>query len=157
MQVIHWQQFMCIPRSAGLSQESKDLILSLCTAPDQRIGVNGTEEIKQHAFFNSVDFSSGLRSKEAPYKPSILFDTDTSNFDPIDPEKLRNDDDNNLDDNEDRDYHGFYEFTFRRFFDDAGHPYTAPASSASTYPAQTASYPAQTDDNENPASGPVYV
>merc|ERR1740128_727856 len=148
--VIHWEQFMCIPRSAGLSQESKDLILSLCTAPDQRIGVNGTDEIKQHAFFNSVDFSSGLRSKEAPYKPSILFDTDTSNFDPIDPEKLRNDDDNNLDDNEDRDYHGFYEFTFRRFFDDAGHPYTAPASSSSTYPAQT-------DDNENPASGPVYV
>lgn len=148
LQVIHWEQFLSIPRSAGLSQEAKDLILSLCTSHDARIGANGTEEIKQHAFFQSVDFSSSLRSREAPYKPSILFDTDTSNFDPIDPDKLRNDDDNNEDD-DNNDYHGFYEFTFRRFFDDAGHPYTTPAIMPS-YSSR------QTDDNENP-SGPVYV
>ena len=147
--MIHWDQYMHIPSSAGLSPESKDLIFSLCTAPDRRIGANGTDEIKKHRFFSSVEFTAGLRSKEAPYKPSILFDTDTSNFDPIDPDKLRNDDENNEMDENNRDYHGFYEFTFRRFFDDAGHPYPT-SSSSSSYTRQT------TDDNENP-SGPVYV
>ena len=43
-QVIHWEQYMNIPRSAGLSQEAKDLILSLCTSHDTRIGAKGTEE-----------------------------------------------------------------------------------------------------------------
>ena len=153
---------MNIPRSAGLSQEAKDLILSLCTSHDTRIGANGTEEIKQHAFFHSVDFSASLRSKEAPYKPSILFETDTSNFDPIDPDKLRAEEDNNeAEDDNNRDYHGFYEFTFRRFFDDAGHPYTTPVSMPANntgggYTPAGSGGRQTTDDNENP-SGPVYV
>jgi hypothetical protein len=29
--VINWEQFMSIPREAGLSQEARDLIFSLCT------------------------------------------------------------------------------------------------------------------------------
>lgn len=108
--------------------------------------------------------------REAPHKPQILFDTDTSNFDPIDPDKLRNDDDSDgvngertSDDNNRSDYHGFYEFTFRRFFDDAGHPYITPPSNAgnggnggTTSSGASFTRMATTDDNENP-SGPVYV
>ena len=106
------------------------------------------------AFFKNIDFSSSLRSREAPYKPSILYDTDTSNFDPIDPDKLRNDDDKMTEeDDNNRDYHGFYEFTFRRFFDDGGHPYSSPTNVTSNQMMMTRQ---QTDDNENP-SGPVYV
>jgi len=146
--VIHWENFMSIPRDAGLSQESRDLIFSLCTSDDRRIGRNGSDEIKSHPFFSNVDFNSSLRQKEAPHKPSIKYDTDTSNFDPIDPDKLRpeNDDGSHSDDDINRDYHGFYEFTFRRFFDDGGHPvYSSGTQSVRT-----------TDDNDNP-SGPVYV
>lgn len=50
VQVINWEQYMCIPRSAGLSQESKDLILSLCTSHDRRLGRNGTDEIKNQVW-----------------------------------------------------------------------------------------------------------
>jgi hypothetical protein len=53
LQVINWEQFMCIPRSAGLSQEAKDLTLSLCTSHDRRLGRNGVDEIKnQVSCFN---------------------------------------------------------------------------------------------------------
>jgi serine/threonine protein kinase len=163
--VIHWQEYMIVPRSAGVSPEATDLILALCTSPERRLGTRGADEIKKHAFFNSVDFTSHLRMREAPHKPQIMFDTDTSNFDPIDPDKLRNDDDKSDSDRDDnnRDYHGFYEFTFRRFFDDAGHPYiTTPMSggggNGGNGSGNTAgnSFSRSTDDNENP-SGPVYV
>jgi len=147
--VIHWEQNMVVPRSADVSAEATDLILSLCTSPDRR---SRADQIKKHSFFKSVDFSTNLRSREAPYKPQIMFDTDTSNFDPIDPEKLRNEDEKDVEGAADEDYHGFYEFTFRRFFDDAGHPYiTTPSTTGAGYNTRTS-----TDDNENP-SGPVYV
>ena len=161
--VIHWQEYMIVPRSAGVSHEATDLILSLCTSPERRLGTRGADEIKKHAFFNSVDFTSHLRMREAPHKPQIKFDTDTSNFDPIDPDKLRNDDDHSDRDDNNRDYHGFYEFTFRRFFDDSGQPYiTTPMSGGSGNGGNGSgnttgnSFSRSTDDNENP-SGPVYV
>merc|ERR1712158_100544 len=122
--VINWDKFMSIPRESGLSQEARDLIFSLCTSDDRRIGKNGSDDIK--------------------------YQTDTSNFDPIDPDKLRPENEERSESDEDinRDYHGFYEFTFRRFFDD-GHPvYNSGAPSSSNTRI--------TDDNENP-SGPVYV
>ena len=82
-----------------------------------------------------------------------MCDTDTSNFDPIDPEKLRPDEEIPSDEDNNRDFHGFYEFTFRRFFDDAGHPVYSPGPNAvNSSQAQLR----QIDDNENP-SGPVYV
>ena len=88
---------------------------------DRRIGKNGSDDIKTHPFFANIDFNSALRTKDAPYKPTIKYKTDTSNFDPIDPDKLKPDDESQGDEDINRDYHGFYEFTFRRFFDD-GHP-----------------------------------
>ena len=136
---------------AAVVREKKSIILLEHTVGVIFLALN------YNSFYNYQYFA-----QEAPYKPSILFDTDTSNFDPIDPEKLRPDDETEEppDDNN-RDYHGFYEFTFRRFFDDAGHPYTPPPASAPVQPPATsvAAYNGglpRTDDNENP-SGPVYV
>lgn len=88
-----------------------------------------------------MDFSTDLRQQPAPYVPKITHSTDTSNFDPVDPEKLWSSDDNdgdNGDGNHNDDTlscwfrngkhpeHAFYEFTFRRFFDDNGYPYSCP-------------------------------
>ena len=133
---------MQIPNYANLSPEAADLIVRLCTSADQRSGRGGASELKTHPFFNGVDFEGGLRSKTAPYIPKIRFATDTSNFDPIVPDKLRNSaDEDKMDntlDNGKHPVHAFFEFTFRRFFDDGGHPRMNP------------------DDNEA-NHGPVYV
>jgi len=140
--VINWEKTLQIPKAAKLSPEATDLILKLCTSPDRRLGKNASE-VKEHPFFASVNFEKGLRTQVAPHIPRISYLTDTSNFDPVDPERLHNSDssgdsDEHLDN--DNPFHGFFEFTFRRFFDDGGWP----------YPAKEA-----VDDNDN--QGPVYV
>ena len=155
MQVIKWYEYIKIPPGAGLSKQSKHLILALCTSADKRLGKNSPDEIKNHDFFKGINFNNSLRTQEAPYRPKIMCDTDTSNFDPIDPEKLRPDEEIPSDEDNNRDFHGFYEFTFRRFFDDAGHPVYSPGPNAANS-SQTQLRQMQIDDNENP-SGPVYV
>lgn len=144
LKVINWETTLQIPPQANLSNESTDLILKLCCSADQRLGKNANE-VKSHPFFKDIDFEKGLRKQPAPHKPRIEYPTDTSNFDPIDPEKLRNstslntsNSDEQLDNS--KAFHGFFEFTFRRFFDDGG---LAPFSKINL------------DDNEN--QGPVYV
>ncbi|KPP79787.1 serine/threonine-protein kinase LATS1-like [Scleropages formosus] len=135
LKVISWQTTLHIPPQAKLSPEASDLIVKLCRGPEDRLGKNGAEEIKVHPFFRTIDFSTDLRQQQrpAPYIPKIAHCTDTSNFDPVDPDKLWSDDDEGRGDtlngwfkNGKHPEHAFYEFTFRRFFDDNGHPYSCP-------------------------------
>lgn len=106
-----------------MSRESTDLICRLCSSADKRLGKKA-DEVKAHDFFKGVDFAD-MRKQIAPYIPKIEHPTDTSNFDPIDPDKLRSNDSNlsgdDLNDS-DKPFHGFFEFTFRRFFDDKLNP-----------------------------------
>ncbi|KAG6445027.1 serine/threonine-protein kinase Warts [Manduca sexta] len=142
LKVINWESTLHIPDAANLSPESKDLILQLCSGQDTRLGKDANE-VKHHPFLGGIDFDKGLRRQVAPYIPRIDYATDTSNFDPVDPDKLRNSgsSDSNKSDSELLDngktFHGFFEFTFRRFFDDG---YTNKIN---------------LDDNDN--QGPVYV
>ena len=108
---------MHIPLEAKLTREASDLILRLCASSHIRLGKNA-DEVKAHPFFNGVDFKTDLRQQKAPYIPKIEHPTDTSNFDPIDPDKIRNSTSDSFDFNSDtgKSFHGFYEFTFRRFF-----------------------------------------
>nr|XP_031845031.1 serine/threonine-protein kinase LATS1-like [Nomia melanderi] len=143
--VINWETTLHIPKQANLSAEGMDLILKLCVGADRRLGKNA-DEVKSHPFFASIDFDKGLRRQVAPHIPRIQYPTDTSNFDPVDPDKLRNSgssDSNKSDELLDngKPFHGFFEFTFRRFFDDGGGP---------AYPSRIS-----LDDNDN--QGPVYV
>ncbi|XP_066992358.2 serine/threonine-protein kinase Warts isoform X2 [Anabrus simplex] len=143
--VIHWETTLHIPKAANLSPEGMDLIQKLCTGADKRLGKNAGE-VKEHPFFSSIDFEKGLRRQVAPHIPKIQYPTDTSNFDPVDPERLRNSGSSGSDISDElldngKPYHGFFEFTFRRFFDDGGGPaYNNKIS---------------LDDNDN--QGPVYV
>ncbi|KAJ8675047.1 hypothetical protein QAD02_010833 [Eretmocerus hayati] len=143
--VIHWEQTLHIPKQANLSPEGKDLILKLCVGADRRLGKNA-DEVKSHPFFASIDFEKGLRRQVAPHIPRIQYPTDTSNFDPVDPEKLRNSESSDSSKSDElldngKPFHGFFEFTFRRFFDDGGGP---------AYPGRIS-----LDDTDN--QGPVYV
>uniref|UniRef100_A0A3P8S824 non-specific serine/threonine protein kinase n=1 Tax=Amphiprion percula TaxID=161767 RepID=A0A3P8S824_AMPPE len=136
LKVINWKSTLHIPPAAKLSPEASDLIVKLCRGPEDRLGKNGADEIKTHSFFKSIDFSSDLRQQVAPYIPTIAHSTDTSNFDPVDPDKLWSSDSDGEDNHNDtlngwfrngkHPEHAFYEFTFRRFFDDNGHPYSCP-------------------------------
>lgn len=142
-QVIHWRQTLRVPVQAKLTQEAADIILRLCKSEDERIGKD-VEEIKNHPFFNQIDWTKELRMQQAPFEPKIIHPTDTSNFDPIDPDKLR-DSTSDADDSfgeffENKPFHhGFFEFTFRRFFDDE------------------ADYKISLDGNDNNKTGAIYV
>ncbi|XP_050697485.1 serine/threonine-protein kinase Warts-like isoform X1 [Eriocheir sinensis] len=119
--VINWETTLKIPKQAKLSPEAKNLILSLCTHPEKRLGRNGAQEVKDHPYLQSLDFEGGLRKQQALYLPEIKHPYDTSNFDPIDPDKLRPSEPNESDlewvNNGNQPLHAFFEFTFRRFFD----------------------------------------
>lgn len=140
--VINWKETLTIHPQSLISREASDLIVQLLQGPETRLGRNGASEVKEHCFFSGTNFD-GLRRQQAPLKPTISFDIDTSNFDPVDPDKLRtneSDGSKKVDaklENGKHPEHAFYEFTFRRFFDDGGHPCSMPNSQQeqeTTYP-----------------------
>ena len=120
MKVIHWSTTLSIPSTPKISGDAKDMILSLCRGQEDRLGRNGVEEIKCHPFFQPVGDINNIRRTDAPFIPVIRHPTDTSNFDPVEPEKVRDQQDE--DQVPDEHTHAFFEFTFRRFFDAGGFP-----------------------------------
>lgn len=138
--VINYAQTLHIPPEANLSKAASDLICSLCTGHEQRLGRNGAEAIKAHQFFDEITDFEHLRQQQAPYKPTIQNATDTSNFDPIDSSEKRypsNSKDSGVENGKNPD-HAFFEFTFRRFFDnDTGNAYAQrieePESNSAVY------------------------
>ncbi|XP_048766902.2 serine/threonine-protein kinase LATS1-like isoform X1 [Ostrea edulis] len=154
--VIHWDETLKIPPEASLSEAAKDLIINLCCSSDKRLGRNGATEIKRHPYFKNINFE-GLRKSQPPWKPKIKHAMDTSYFDEIDGKF----DDDSEEEMQKPDHpingkhpeHAFLEFTFRRFFDDGGHPYPSMKEDPS---------PPVIDSNEMPttkdsSSAPVYV
>lgn len=157
LQVVHWEKTLLIP-PGRLTPESENLIEKLCCGADERLGRKGAEEIKQHPFFAPIEFE-GLRKQKAPWKPEIKHQLDTSNFDPVD------DDEDSDDDVDKRTYehhmvngkypdHAFFEFTFKRFFDDAGHPYPSVKHSKETLLSKDTDKSLETNSEAN---SPVYV
>jgi hypothetical protein len=139
-----------------ISYEAENLIRGLCTGAENRLGSQqGAAEIKSHPFFNGIDFSKSLRLQRAPWRPEILHETDTSNFDPVDPDRLCNDKSDSENDDLSKDSHGFYEFTFRRFFDDGGHPLPLADDRSSSSSASMAMSTSATTSTIAP--DPVYV
>ncbi|KAJ3592461.1 hypothetical protein NHX12_007588 [Muraenolepis orangiensis] len=136
IKVINWESTLQVPPQVKLTPESVDIIARLCCSAEERLGGNGAGEIKAHPFFQQMDFSGNLRQQPAPYRPKISHPMDTSNFDPVE-------DDGGpgaWSDSGDsarawealclphgkHPEHAFYEFTFRRFFDDNGCPFRYP-------------------------------
>jgi len=63
---------------------AKDLLTKLLNRdPEQRLGANGSAEIKAHPFFHAIDWRKLLQRKYEPtFKPSVADALDTANFDP---------------------------------------------------------------------------
>ena len=121
--MIRWRETLRIPPEAQLCDASENLILCLCCDASQRLGRNGADEIKQHPFFSDIEFAT-LRQQKGRYIPQIRYPTDTSNFDAIDSDKFPSMKDlgMTLENGLYNEHHAFYEFTFRRFFDDDNQP-----------------------------------
>ncbi|CAI9178740.1 unnamed protein product [Rangifer tarandus platyrhynchus] len=134
LKVINWESTLHIPAQVELSPEARDLIAKLCCAAEHRLGRNGADDLKAHPFLGAIDFSSDIRRQPAPYVPTISHPMDTSNFDPVDEEGPWQDGSEDSSKAWDalgpagsrHPEHAFYEFTFRRFFDDNGHPFRCP-------------------------------
>ncbi|XP_038076850.1 serine/threonine-protein kinase LATS1-like [Patiria miniata] len=171
--VINWPTTLHIPSQAKLSGEATDLILCLCRDQDTRYGA---DEIKHHPFFDGIDFSTNLRKTRAPYRPTIRYATDTSNFDPVDSDRHQgsNSSGDSWDDypscgksrptssgleNGKHPEHAFFEFTFRRFFDDGGYPYPEPVEDLMNGSGVkgTNQDDASKRDSQSEAQEPVYV
>ena len=119
VRIINWHDNLHIPRHAVMSPAATDLILRFCCNPSDRIGTNGAEEIKQHAFFDAIDWNVGIRNYEPPYIPKIMYDADTSHFDPIPQSQLQRLQKQKHDMSslpKDQPQHAFYEWTFIRFY-----------------------------------------
>eukprot|EP01017_Pseudomicrothorax_dubius_P034941 TRINITY_DN4844_c0_g1_i1.p1 TRINITY_DN4844_c0_g1~~TRINITY_DN4844_c0_g1_i1.p1 ORF type:complete len:700 (+),score=195.55 TRINITY_DN4844_c0_g1_i1:112-2211(+) len=78
--ILNWKRTLVIPAEANLSQEAIDLLRRMITDANERLGVNGVEEIKAHPFFAGVDWRR-IRDKKAPNIPELKSEVDTSNFD----------------------------------------------------------------------------
>ncbi|TPX15907.1 uncharacterized protein E0L32_000241 [Thyridium curvatum] len=63
---------------------AKDLLTKLLNRnPAERLGANGSAEIKTHPFFHAIDWRKLLQRKYEPtFKPSVADALDTDNFDP---------------------------------------------------------------------------
>lgn len=119
LKIINWHQHLHVPRLAHMSQAAANLIKGLCCDPQDRLGRNGPEEIKQHMFFSAIEWGVGIRNYEPPYVPKIMYEADTSNFDPI-PQNMLQKMSKKQEDPFPQGHpkHAFYEFTFIRFYTD---------------------------------------
>nr|AAC04357.1 serine/threonine protein kinase [Colletotrichum trifolii] len=63
---------------------AKDLLTKLLNRdPKERLGANGSAEIKAHPFFHAIDWRKLLQRKYEPaFKPKVTDALDTANFDP---------------------------------------------------------------------------
>ena len=141
VKIINWPQYLHLPRGAAMSPAAADLILQFCCDPQDRIGRNGADEIKQHAFFN-IDWSVGIRNYEPPYYPKVMYDADTSNFDPIPQSQLQrlySKQQQQVSLPKGTPEHAFYEFTFIRFCPERGAGQRKPTVTAYSGPSSSSS------------------
>ncbi|XP_022102582.1 rho-associated protein kinase 2-like isoform X3 [Acanthaster planci] len=79
-----------------VSSSAKDLISGFLTDRENRLGRNGIAEIKKHRFFisnNEMWTFDNIRQTVPPVVPELASDVDTSNFDDIEPEEPKPEED----------------------------------------------------------------
>lgn len=77
--IVNWKTCLKFPEEPKISAEAKDLICRLLCDVDTRLGTRGVDEIKAHPWFRGVQWDM-LYELEAAYKPTVIGDLDTQNF-----------------------------------------------------------------------------
>ncbi|VDN04539.1 unnamed protein product [Thelazia callipaeda] len=165
--IIKWRHYLDLSNRIGakLTKECIDVIRQLCCEQEERLGCrNGAEDLKTHAWFKGIDFTS-LRSTRAEYIPRVEHPEDTSNFDTFEFDSS----DQTFDTMAKRASASasfnpaFYEFTFRHFFDFDGQgcpsfrkrrPSLAPLLEATSTSSQSPALSAHSNKIDNHMNSP---
>lgn len=78
-QIVRYKEFLEFPDDIPLSESAMDLISRFLCDQHERIGVNEIDEIKNHAFFNGINWDT-IRSQPAPFIPELSSNFDTRYF-----------------------------------------------------------------------------
>ena len=84
--VLHHEKYLNFPSKIKLSVEAQDLIRKLITYSKDRLGKNGSDEIKQHPFFKGINWKK-LRDMKPPFIPKVKNDYDTKYFEKFEPKE----------------------------------------------------------------------
>ncbi|XP_058794341.1 rho-associated protein kinase 1 isoform X2 [Phymastichus coffea] len=85
--IMDFRNSLHFPQEVDISPSAKSLICGFLTDRQQRLGRNGVEEIKSHAFFKNDQWTfENLRESVPPVVPELSGDDDTSNFDDVEKE-----------------------------------------------------------------------
>lgn len=81
--IVNWRTHLKFPEEAKLSAEAKDLISKLLCNVNQRLGSKGAGEIKDHPWFQGVEWDR-IYQMDAAFIPEVNDDLDTQNFEKFD-------------------------------------------------------------------------
>ncbi|CAO2818773.1 unnamed protein product [Amaranthus hypochondriacus] len=81
--IVNWKTHLKFPEEARISPEAKDLISKLLCNVNQRLGLNGADELKVHPWFNGIDWER-IYQMEAAFIPEVNDELDTQNFEKFD-------------------------------------------------------------------------
>ncbi|CAG9466195.1 unnamed protein product [Pedinophyceae sp. YPF-701] len=85
--IVNWRMFLRFPDDVPVSPNARDLISKLMCDVEDRMGSHGgADDIKQHPFFNGLDWTQ-LHRMAPPYKPTVEHELDTQNFERFDEDK----------------------------------------------------------------------
>jgi serine/threonine kinase 38 len=84
--ILHWRKTLNIPPEANLSPAATDILKRLMCDVDNRLGLNGLDEIKAHPFFEGLDWKN-LRNAKSPFAPELVSDDDCRRFDKFEEEE----------------------------------------------------------------------
>ncbi|XP_076149608.1 rho-associated protein kinase 1 isoform X1 [Alosa pseudoharengus] len=86
--IMNHKNALTFPDDSEISKDAKNLICAFLTDREVRLGRNGVDEIKRHAFFKNDQWTwDSIRDTAAPVVPELSSDVDTSNFDDIEEDR----------------------------------------------------------------------
>uniref|UniRef100_H3C5G4 Rho-associated protein kinase n=1 Tax=Tetraodon nigroviridis TaxID=99883 RepID=H3C5G4_TETNG len=86
--IMNHMNSLVFPEDVEMSSDARDLICAFLTDRKVRLGRNGVEDIKRHAFFQNNQWTfDNIRETVAPVVPELSSDIDTTNFEDIEDDK----------------------------------------------------------------------